>query len=221
MAQRLRIVEASVQGLKEAIVKRISKLAATTAAAIVAATTFSTSAFADWRNRDETNQRDTSSYENRDAGRRDDERVTVEGRISNIARERDGYRVQLERSPHSFWVPERSVRGKNFSVGVNISLGGIFRRGNVYVDVIDYPVQRVFMRGRVVDVDYRRGVIFVKEDHSRRVTSVDVDRLDRKSRRFDIDDIRRGDYVDVWGDWGSRGTLNAYRLEERDGRWRY
>jgi hypothetical protein len=201
--------------------KRISKLAVTTAAALIASASLSTSAFADWRNRDETDRSDRSGYENRDRDGRDHERVTVEGRITNITRELDGYRVQLERSPHSFWVPERSFRTHNFNLGVSIRLGGIFRRGAVYVDVIDYPVQRVYSRGRVTDVDYRRRIVFVKDEFSRRVIEVDVYRLDQRSRRFDIDDIRRGDYVDVYGDWGRHGILEAYRMEERGGRWRY
>ena len=180
--------------------KGINRLAATTAFAIAAAMAVSTSAFADWRNRDETTNRTSDVYQNRIRDDRDDERVTVEGRISNIVRERDGYRVQLERSGHSFWIPERAARGYNLHLGLNIRLGGIYRRGGVYVDVIDYPVQRVYVKGRVESVDYRRGLVNVRDDFSRRIITVNVFRLDRQSRRFDIDDIRRGDYVDVYGD---------------------
>lgn len=203
--------------------KGISKLTVSTAAVMVVAASVSTSAFADWRNRDETFRHDRGGYENRDRDYRDNERVTVEGRISNMTRERDGYRMQLDRSNHSFWVAERSARGNNLRIGLPVSLGGIFRRGLVYVDVIGYPdtrrdANRVFVRGYVSDVDYRRGVLYVRDDASRRVITVNASRLERESRRFDLDDLRRGDYVDVYGDWGSRGTLEAYRVEQRGGR---
>ena len=195
---------------------RFSKLTVTAAALTVVIASFGTSAFADSRLRDETSLDGRSVYENRDRDDRDNERVTVEGRISNITRERDGYRVTLEHNGNAFWVPERSVRGRDFRIGTFIRLGGIFRRGAVYVDVIDYPaVSRVYVRGSVERIDLRRGLMYVRDEFSRRVIPIDAHKVDQRSRRFDLDDLHRGDRVEVWGDWRGGGVLEAARVELR------
>ena len=206
--------------------RSMKKLAVTGAAAIAIAASFSTSAFADRRSQDETYRDNRGSYQNRDRSYRDNERVTVEGKISNMTRQGAGYRVQLDRSGSSFWVPERSLRNRNnFRVGVSIRLGGIFRAGVVNVDVVDYPVaggygygygygnSAAYVRGVVDGVDLRRGVLYIRDEYSRRTVTVDMYRADRRAASVDLNDLRRGDYVEVSGDWGRGGAFEAYRIE--------
>lgn len=72
---------------------------------------------------------------------------------------------------------------------------------------------RVYIRGRIERIDYRRDVMFVRDEFSRRTIEIDVHRFDRESRRFDLDRMRRGDRVRVWGDWRGHGVLEAGRVE--------
>ena len=203
--------------------RSISKLAVSGVTAVVLAMSLPTSAFADRRNQDETFRDNRGNYENRDRGYRDNERVTVEGRISNMTREGAGYRVHLDRNNNSFWVPERSLRDRNrFRVGLSIRLGGIFRAGVINVDVVDYPVDsgygydpgynQGYVRGYVDRIDFRRGVLYVRDDYNRRIIAIDMVRVDRRARTIDLDDLRRGDYVEISGDWGRGGIFEAYRI---------
>jgi hypothetical protein len=191
--------------MKGDIMNRFSKLAANSAIALAVAMSFSASAFADWRNPEATTQL------------RDQERVRVEGRISNIARDREGYRVQLDRNSQWYFVPARAVRG-DFRIGMNVRLGGTWRRGEVFVETLDFPIQRVYVRGTVQSVDLRNGLMYVRDEFSRRLVTIAAVRADRDSRRFDLDEVRRGDYVDVYGDWAGHGVLNAYKIEGRNTR---
>jgi len=199
--------------------------------AMITAAAFSTlvgtSAFADSRHQDQTWR------DNNDRGRvelaasHENQRITTEGRITNLTRERDGYRVQLDRGGYSYWVPERSVRDRmnDFRVGVSISLGGVFRGGYVNVDAVTWPgnyrndgyrdnVRGTVLRGTIERVDYRRDIATVREDRSGRVITVDLARADRGRRsRLDTNDLRRGDVVSFAGDWTRGGVFQANRID--------
>jgi len=103
------------------------------AAAVALTTLVGTSAFAESR-RQEVTWRDTSNRGSVNTNRggdsnrsyRDNDRVTVSGRVSNFTRERDGYRVYLDRGGYSYWVPASRLSGRNLSVGINVNLGGLF-----------------------------------------------------------------------------------------------
>lgn len=218
--------------------KGIKKLVVTAAAGIVLSSAFETSAFADWRNRDETDRGRRGSSENRERSYRDNERVTVEGRITNMTRERDGYRVQLDRSAHSYWVPERHVRGRrNWAIGLAIGLAGIFRGGMIHVDVVNWPGggydgrydrddrygrnDRGFVRGVVDRVDYRRGYAVIRDSYSGRAITVEMRRGRGGYRDVGLEDVRRGDYVEISGEWERGGVFDGYRIETvRQGRYR-
>ena len=75
-----------------------------------------------------------------------------------------------------------------------------------------YSNNRVYIRGRIERIEYRRGVMFVRDESRRKTIEIDVRRYDRESRRFDLDRLRRGDRVEVWGDWRGHGTLEAARV---------
>jgi len=223
-------------------VKKTRQFMATVASAMAVAALLSTSAFAETRHRDET-WRDDSRNDNR-GEYRENQRGTFEGHISSLNRDRDGYRVQLDRGGYSFWVPESHVRNRqrDFRVGASIRLGGIFRGGSIFVDVVDWPndgrynddryndgryndgryrdnrsYDRGYLRGVVERVDYRRGVVEVRESSTGRFVTVDMDR--RSSRGVDLSDLRRGDAVTFAGDWRRGNVFEAYSIESvRSGR---
>jgi hypothetical protein len=199
-----------------------------------------TSAFADYRHQDQTDRRDS----NRDRGRiesnrggdnfnyRENDRVNLQGKITSFNRENNGYRMNLDRGP-SFFVPETYFRNRarDLRVGVSISLGGIFRRGAVYVDAVSWPDDGYGYDGYdrsdrsygghlfgVVDrVDFRRGTVWLRDDRSGRLIEVDL-RRDRYSR-LNVDDLRRGDFVELSGNWIRGGIFAADRIDSvRSGR---
>jgi hypothetical protein len=211
------------------------KINGLSAAIVAAAMLVGTSAFADSRPQNET-WRDQNRGDDRDrGGYRDHDRVTLEGRITSLDRERDGYRVRLDHSNYSFFVPERQVRNRrrDFRVGLSIRLGGVFRAGSIFVDAVDYPGTNYsdgyyrgryndgFIRGLVDRIDYRRDVLVLRDERTGRFVEVDMRGTDRRRRSIDADDLRRGDFVSLSGQW-IRGTFVADRVESvRSGGRRY
>ena len=221
-----------------------SNYAAKLAGVASLAVLLTTSAFADYRHQDQTDRRDS----NRDRGRsesnrgsdnynyRENDRVNLQGKVTSFNRENNGYRMQLDRGNTSFWVPESYFRNRarDLRVGVSLSLGGIFRRGSVYVDSVSWPdnygygyggydnsgYDNGYLRGVVDRVDFRRGTVWLRDDRSGRLVEVDL-RSDRYGR-FDIDDLRRGDFVELSGSWIRGGIFAADRVDNvRSGRGRY
>lgn len=203
---------------------RTSKLAASVTTAAALATLLATSAFADSRNQNGT-WRDGRAGQNDDSrSYRNNERVTVEGRVQSFRQERDGYRLNLDRGGYSYWVPSSHFRdrGRGLRVGINIRLGGIFRGGSVYVDNVGWPddgYDNNDLRGVVDRVDLRRGTLTLREDRSGRSITVDMRRTDdRRNRSIDLNDLRRGDHVRLSGDW-YRGVFSADSIQSvRSGR---
>ena len=206
-------------------------LAAKAAGAASLALLLTTSAFADDRHQDQTFRRDdrgdrgrAESRDNRGYGYRENERVNLSGRITSFNRENDGYRVNLDRGP-AFWVPESYYRrhAHDWRVGVSITLGGVFRGGSVYVDDDGYyggPAGYYgdgYVRGIVDRVDFRRDSILVRDDRSGRIIDVDL-RGDRYGR-LNIDDFRRGDFVELSGNWIRGDVFAADRIDNVRGRY--
>jgi hypothetical protein len=206
--------------------KRVNGLSA---AVIAAAVLVGTSAFADSRPQNETWREQNrggnrGGYSDR-GGYRDNDRVTLEGRVSSFERERDGYRVHLDHHNYSFFVPERHIRNRrDFRVGISIRLGGVFRGGSIFVDAVDYlggggldpyyggrAVNDGYIRGVVERIDYRRDVVVVRDERSGRFVTVDMRRTDRRGR-VDADDLRRGDFISLSGEW-VRDVFVAYRVD--------
>ena len=198
------------------------------AVAVIALTALvSSSVFADSRPEDRTwrdgNARRSESHQRY----RDNERVTVQGRVSRLTHERDGYRVWLDRGNYSYWVPSSRMRGRNLSVGISVVLGGIFRGNVVYVDDLGYPgggyndrYGREYVSGVIERIDYRRANVTLRDRRSSRYVTVDMDRLDRNGRGVDFNDLRRGDYVTIAGDWDRGNVFEAFRIESvRNGRY--
>ena len=219
--------------------KRINGLSA---AAMMVVMVAGTSAFADSRPRNESWREQDRSRQSDRGGYRDNERVTMQGKVRSFTRERDGYRVQLDNRDYSFFVPERHIRNRNdFRVGIDIRLGGVFRGGSVYVDSCDYPAAGGqyydpyysgrggnygrydrSISGTVERVDFRADTLTLRDDATGRFVTVDMRRADRQARSVDLDDLRRGDYVSLSGEWIRGGLFAAYRVDSvSSGRGRY
>ncbi|MCU1246114.1 MAG: hypothetical protein JWN02_2024, partial [Acidobacteria bacterium] len=192
--------------------KNTKKAAINVVAAGTTALLLATSAFAQPAPRNDGYRGQQPSYEqqqngngqNRNGNRqyRENERVNVNGRVSAFNRERDGYRVQLDRGG-SYWIPSSRIRNvRDLRVGINIGLGGIFRGGDVYVDAVSWPggavVEQGSLRGSVDRVDYRSGTVWVRDAGNGRVVSVDM-RGNGRNGRVDMRDLRRGDFITVSG----------------------
>lgn len=178
----------------------------------------------DWRdhNRDNRDNRDNRTY-------RDNERVSAHGRVTSFSRERDGYRVHLDRGHESYWVPQSYFRnrGRDLRVGVSIVLGGVFRGGSVYVDDVNWPDDggyrdgyygSDYVSGYVQRVDQRRGTAELRDDRSGRIIVVAFRNAGRYER-LGVEDLRRGDFVELSGSWARGGVFEAYDIDSiRDGR---
>lgn len=153
------------------------------------------------------------SAENRNY--RDNQRVNVQGRISSFSHERGGYRLYLDSGRDSYWVPETYFRGHSPSIGISISLGGIFRGGAINIDAVSWPgaygraYQSGFVSGIVERMDYRDGRMMLRDRDGRMIT-VEAGRGMR--------DVRRGDYVELSGDWVAGGLFRAERIDNIRGR---
>ncbi len=174
--------------------------------------------FAQSRGRNEAQRRDNGRSEARTY--RENDRVSVRGSVTSFSRERDGYRVHLDRGRESYWVPQsyfnnRGRGQRGLRVGVQIVLGGIFRGGSVYVDDVNWPDDRSgydngYVAGIVERVDVRSGIADIRDDRSGRTVRVDFRSSGR--RGLDLSDMRRGDYVELSGRW-SGNRFEAYNIE--------
>ena len=213
-------------------------------AVLAAMTMFAASTFADerprngsdWRggNRGSDRNRESDRHERRDD--RGARNLSAQGRITGLHRENGGYRIQLDRGnqwyfvPQSAWSRNRGGRNLDLRVGVSIRLGGGYydNRGYIYCDDVDYiddgygyrdRYRDNFVSGTVRRIDYRRDVIELREERTGRIVTVDARRADRRNRRgVDVSDLRRGDYVELEGNWVRGNVFQAYRIDGVDSR---
>ncbi|HSP33212.1 MAG TPA: hypothetical protein VLU46_02730, partial [Thermoanaerobaculia bacterium] len=171
------------------------------------------------RSNDRNNGNDRSSRDDRGSysqSYRDNQRVTMSGKITSMQRERDGYRVQLDRGRDSYWIPSSRLgrRTNDLRVGIDISLGGIFRGGMINVDAVNWPgnygygsgIDNGYLRGVVDRVDYRSGFATIREEGTRRYVDVRL--------RDDAGQLRRGDLVTLEGRWNRGNVFDAYRIDD-------
>lgn len=165
---------------------------------------------------------------------RSDGRITMLGRVNRYEHERGGYRIWVGGSAYPYWVPESYFRSRRIGIGLDLRLGGIFRNGAVYVDVLGWPgdpyyndpyyndgyyadsygaYDNGYIRGIVDGVDYRTQLLYVRDDYSGRIVTVDMRRVDRRYSRLDLGDLRRGDRVSLNGEWIRGGLFAADRID--------
>lgn len=201
--------------MKTTMTKWATKAAGAGAIALLLATpAFAQQSRGDW-NRNQDQRR-----ESRNNDTRDNQRINASGRIASFSHERDGYRVRLDNDNRSYWVPESSFRGRQLRAGLSISLGGVFRGDSIYVDAVSWPndgygyrdgygdrYDRAYVRGVIERVDRRDGTLLVRDERSGRLITADT--------RGDLRGLRRGDFVELSGQWIRGGVLDVARLERR------
>jgi hypothetical protein len=67
--------------------------------------------------------------------------------------------------------------------------------------------------GVVERIDLRRDVVVLREARSGRSIVVDMDRVENRRRRADLNDLRRGDFVRLTGEW-DRDGFEAFRIDD-------
>ncbi|HEX8171125.1 MAG TPA: hypothetical protein VF824_11350 [Thermoanaerobaculia bacterium] len=148
----------------------------------------------------------------RGRGYRENGRVVEAGRVRSFERDRDGFRVWLDRHDLPFLV--RGVQASDLRTGVYLRLAGVYHDGYVECDRVAFGQDRYSdrgyrdygnvddrdtLRGEVDRVGYRYGTLRIRAEDGRFIT-VDVRRAARRSR-YALDDLRRGDIVTLSGVW--------------------
>ena len=146
---------------------------------------------------------------------RDYDRVTVDGRISRVFRDSDGWRVELDRDRRSFWIPDGRLGGRDLREGAFVHVDGFYRNGIVYVDDIGYGGREI--RGVVDRVNYRLHYVILREWDGDFI-KVDTRPIERRHIEPDTDDLRRGDAIAISGYW-SDGLFRAERIDRIRRRW--
>jgi len=174
----------------------------------------------DWNRNDSRNQSTQNDRRDNTNNRyRENERVTLSGKVSSFSRERDGYRVRLDQG-NEFFVPESRFGGhaRDLRAGISIGFGGIFRGGTVYVDAVTWPddrgsygYNRNYVRGIVERIDYRTTTVWLRDDASGRVIAADMP--DGRYSRANLRDLRRGDRIELTGQWTRGGVFDVSRVE--------
>ena len=217
--------------MKTTVTQWATKAAGAGAIALLLATPAFAQSRGDWNRNNNNNdrngqgsyQRDNGNRSNDNNSYRENQRINATGKVTSFSRERDGYRVQLDRG-QSFWVPQSTFgnRARDLRVGVSITLGGIFRGGSIYADAVSWPDQydrgygngydRGFVRGVVDRVDYRTGTVWLRDAASGRIITADV------NGRSAIRSLRRGEYVELTGQWIRGGVFDVARIDNIRGR---
>lgn len=206
--------------MKTTVTKWAMKAAGTGAVALLlAAPSFAQSRYDGNRNdndrgRQTTDARNDDHRSNDNNGYRENQRVTMSGKISSFSRERNGYRLQLDRG-QSYWVPQSAFgnRARDLRAGISISLGGIFRGGAISFDAVSWPAASAygngyaygngFVRGIVERIDYRNATLVVRDQATGRLITAEMTAGSRGRN------IRRGDFVRLTGQWIRGGVFDV------------
>ena len=159
-------------------------------------------------------------------GYRENQRVTMSGKVSSFSRDRDGYRVQLDRG-ESYYVPRASFgnRDRDLRAGVSISLGGISRGGAISFDAVSYPgavagygygngyaynnaYGNGYVTGVIASIDYRDNTLVVRDQATGRLITAEM----TAGGRSNVRNLRPGDYIQMTGQWIGGGVFNVAQI---------
>jgi hypothetical protein len=184
----------------------------------------SASVFADSRTRNETTRYSPNNAHF----------IAVEGRVQEIARDRNRYVVRLNRGGYLLYAPASAIR--NLKEGDFVrATGEEVSRGRLEVDRITRVANRAggivrnndvryggSLTGVVQSLDFSRRLLTLREDGTGRIVSVDVRGTARDDFRWDNNDGGWHDDIDRWNDRvqnlrrGERVTMNG--TWRRDGK---
>lgn len=203
LASRLRYIRGKSNRTKETKVKTTKQLAAITT---LVATLATPSLFAEDRRRDATDDWRGRTSQSRS--------VVVEGRVSDIDRNRNEIVIRLDRGNYVL-VADRNTSGlRSVERGDFIRATGSVNRGRMYVDRINELRDEDRRGGR--DDQYLSGVV-QRVDRPANIAWVRLDRTNRvvavEGRR--VDNLRRGQHITARGDWQRDGRFEAERIDVR------
>ena len=157
------------------------------------------------RDRRYSQHRDSRRYEGRGytTHRNGRQRYFTYGRVSQVHRYGSGYRIWVHGAPYPFFIPAAHYHRDRFRIGLMIHLGGYYNPGGYY-DYYDVR-SRGELYGVVESVDYYRNTFVVRNDATGSFVTV-------LARRYEIDEIRPGDFVEIYGNW-RRGLFEARDVE--------
>ena len=208
--------------MKTTVTKWATKAAGAGAIALLLATpSFAQSRWDGNRNDNNDRGRQTADARNGESrqtnnGYRENQRVTMSGKVSSFSREQDGYRVQLDRG-QSYWVPRSSFgnRERDLRAGVSISLGGIFRGGSISFDAVSYPgavagyaYGNGYVNGVIASIDYRGNTLVVRDQATGRLITAEM----TAGGRSNVRNLRPGDYVQMSGQWIGGGVFDVAQI---------
>jgi hypothetical protein len=202
------------------------------AIATIAATLSAASLFADSRPQDRTNDGWRQSRGTR--------RVTFEGRIRDIDRERNGFVIRLDRGDATLFAERDTnvisyarnrdggrTRVNDLERGDKIRATALVDgRGYAFVERIDlvFDADRggrndrkghdaIYLTGTVQSIDLRRGHLVIRDDRTGRFITVTVRQRERDDASASIDNLRRGERVIIGGELQSNGQFEADRID--------
>lgn len=126
---------------------------------------------------------------------RENQRGTVTERSTSFTRERDGYRGQGDRG-RSYRAPEFRERG--FRSGLSLSIGvGYPAYG------YGYAYNNAAIRGVVDTVDYRTGIVWIRDEASGQEIRAAV------GSGYALEGLHRGELVELTGQWAGNGVFGV------------
>lgn len=158
-------------------------------------------------------RRDRDASRSYNGGYRDNRTpYRTNGRINDVRRYGNGYRVWIAGSPYPFFVPAAYYHRDRFRIGVSISLGGYYNPLGYY-DYYDDDYRGAYsrgeLRGTVESVDYNRDTFVIRNEATGSFVTV----ISRDRRP---DSIRPGDYVEIYGAWSRAGVFSATDVDRLD-----
>jgi hypothetical protein len=156
------------------------------------------------------------------------DRISTLGRITDIRREGDRFRVTLDRGSYAYYVPVSTVRERNLRVGDQVRFGGYVTGDLVNVDMLAFqgdpsyttdPTYRAvpqggrgWMSGTLQRSDRHLGYLVIRDDASGQNVKVDVRHMNLR-KPVNIWGIRNGEHITINGSWEKRDTFDAKRIE--------
>ncbi len=156
------------------------------------------------------------------------DRISTQGQITSINRERDQFRLVLNHGSYTYYVPVASVRNRDIRIGDNVRIGGVVAGDSVNADYIAFvgepeyrndPAYRGvpygqsgWMSGTVLSVNRRLNYVTIRDDQSGLPVKIDVRGMDTR-HSVNVWRTRTGDHISVNGSWGNRDTFAAIRVQ--------
>ncbi|HSY48836.1 MAG TPA: hypothetical protein VLC46_08500 [Thermoanaerobaculia bacterium] len=152
------------------------------------------------------------------------DRISTQGEITNISREGDQYRVNLNHGTYTYFFPVSTIRNRDIRVGDRVRIGGVVSGDSVNADFIAFSGEPAYandpsyrsvpygstgwMSGTVISVNRRLNYVTIRDDSSGLPVKMDVRNMDTK-RSVNVWRTRAGDHISLMGSWSNRDTFTV------------